>query len=160
MIREDAREIIDKWALQPHPEGGWYRRIIESERRVETPTGLRPAVTSIYYLLQSGDVSRPHRVLNDEIWHFLAGDDLLLAVTHSGYNRFDQVRLGASREAAARSLLVPAGEWQAARPLGRFAFLACTVAPGFDFDDFELAEQGTLADLLDQYPDFAAYTQT
>jgi len=128
-------EIIAGLGLIPHPEGGHYREIIRSPRRLEIPdSGTRNAVTSIYFLLQKGEVSRWHRVASDEIWIWLEGDamelhasDLLAYAIHELSHENRQV-------------LVPAHHWQAAKTKGQYSLMACIVAPGFDFQDFELIE--------------------
>lgn len=75
-----ARDLIDRLALESHPEGGWYREFHRSAARVETPHGARPALTAIYFLLGAGEVSRWHTLLSDEGWHFYRGDPLELLV--------------------------------------------------------------------------------
>lgn len=146
-----ARRLVRRHDLVPHPEGGWYRRVVTSAAEVATERGPRPAMTSILFLL-SGAPGRPHRVSSDEVWHHLDGDDLVLAQLVDG--QLDERVLGAGGEPLAQ---VAAGRWQAARCPGRYALAGCTVAPGFDFNDFELADDGQLATLLEQAPAFAAY---
>ncbi len=141
--------LIARHALVAHPEGGWYRRVVESTVSVDTPAGPRPAMTSILYLLGPGQCSRPHRVLNDETWHFLGGDPLLLADVVDGAYR-ERV-LGVDDDATLLHC-VPGGAWQAARCRGAWSLLGCTVAPGFDFADFEIAAGGRLSRLLDTAP--------
>ncbi|MFP4327947.1 MAG: cupin domain-containing protein [Paracoccaceae bacterium] len=131
------QEIIAALELEPHPEGGHYRQTWEA-----AGPG-RPAGTCIYYLLHAGERSHWHRVDAAEIWHFYAGDPLLLrlAETDAGPAR-DHV-LGPDLAAGARpQILVPEGHWQAARPLGDWALVGCTVSPGFRFEGFELAPPG------------------
>ena len=125
-----ARQLIDLLGLQPHPEGGWYRQIFKSSEKVtrHADGAERTALTTIYFLLCEGEVSAPHRVSSDEVWHFYEGDPLELRVGD------DNVVLGPER----RAHVVPANVWQSARPLGAYAFVGCTVGPGFEFDDFEM----------------------
>lgn len=146
----DARRLVARFGLAIHPEGGWYRRVVESARPVETPVGQRPAVTSILYLLTSDAAGRPHRVRNDEVWHFLAGDALLLAMysPHGGYR---EAVLGGDGEYDFVHC-VEGGVWQAAQSLGRWSLAGCTVAPGFDFRDFEIAAGDALESLLAAAP--------
>jgi predicted cupin superfamily sugar epimerase len=130
MMHPRAQELIDKLALSPHPEGGWYRQVFKSEERVTRlrDGAGRSALTTIYFLLVEGTYSAWHRVESDEAWHFYEGDPLEL-LTHAGVTRLDETN---------RVHVIPAGEWQAARPLGAFTLVGCTVGPGFEFDDFEL----------------------
>lgn len=130
-----AREIIDQLALQPHPEGGWYRETW----RAEASDGERSAGTAIYYLLDVGEFSHWHRVDAAEVWHWYAGAPLSLTVSPDGHDAAAWI-LGS--ELAAGQLpqrVVPAGWWQTATSLGEWTLVGCTVAPGFDFDGFELA---------------------
>lgn len=136
--RTPARDLIEKLALKPHPEGGWYRELYRSRMRVTGPSGARAALTTIYYLLERGQVSRWHVVGADEIWHFYHGDPLELY----GYDRDSQV---ATRQVLDRPTdgrepvaIMPAGVWQAARSLGDYSLVGCSVAPGFEFTDFRL----------------------
>ena len=71
-----AEEIIDRFSLEPHPEGGWFRRTYESKELIESPNGFRPAGTSILYLLKKGEVSQLHRLDADETWYFHQGAPL------------------------------------------------------------------------------------
>ena len=125
-----ARQLIDSLALEPHPEGGWYRQVFRSEERVtrESDGAERRAITTIYFLLVEGTVSRKHRVDSDEVWHFYEGDPLELNVGD------ERVILDADH----RVHVVPARVWQSARPHGAYAFVGCTVGPGFEFEDFEM----------------------
>ncbi|CAM4051068.1 DUF985 domain-containing protein [Bordetella tumbae] len=129
-----ASEIIETLGMQRHPEGGWYVetfRDVQGERRAHS--------TAIYYLLEAGDSSHWHRVRDAaEVWHFYAGDPLLL--TLSDGDKLEDIRLGTDFANGERpQAVVPAGVWQAARPLGRFTLVGCTVAPGFEYASFELA---------------------
>ncbi|MEQ4574548.1 MAG: cupin domain-containing protein [Gammaproteobacteria bacterium] len=129
-----AAELIERFDLQPHPEGGHYRRIHESKVR----NGARPAVTGIRFLLARGEASRWHRVDGDECWHWQQGGvlELLTLDAHGGAVR--RQRLGPYGDGVEPMRVVPAGVWQAARPLGDFALVACTVSPGFAWEGFAL----------------------
>lgn len=129
--------------------------MVESRARTDTRHGERPAVTSILYLLGAGDVSRPHRVSNDEVWHFLAGDPLQLAV-FDGEGGYSEVVLGDGGDYVH---CVPGGAWQAARCLGLWTLAGCTVAPGFDFADFEMADGAALEALLAEAPRLARFVR-
>ena len=120
--------------MQRHPEGGWY---VETFRDVRDEA--RAHSTAIYYLLEAGDRSHWHRVRDAaEVWHFYAGDPLLLSVFDG--NKVEEITLGTDIVHGERpQVVVPANVWQAAQPLGRFTLVGCTVAPGFEFASFEMA---------------------
>lgn len=136
-----AAELITLLDLEPHPEGGFYKEIFRSSEQV-TPSderGVRAALTTIYFLLVRGAASRWHQVDSDEVWHLYEGGPLeLLELTSSGdalvHHRLGV--LGAGDDTPVRT--IPAGAWQAARPLGDYVLVGCTVGPGFDFADFRL----------------------
>jgi predicted cupin superfamily sugar epimerase len=138
-MHPDARVIVETLALAPHPEGGYYRETHRAPLAVPTPRGPRAASTAIYYLLPADAESARHRVAWDEVWHHYAGDPLELTVEHVDGRR-ELLELGPDVANGQRpQAIVPAGAWQAARPLGsRYALCGCTVAPGFEFADFEL----------------------
>jgi predicted cupin superfamily sugar epimerase len=127
-----ASGLIDKLALQPHPEGGWYREIYRSPTRVETARGSRSAITTIYYLLERHQLSRWHVVQADELWHFYAGAPLELLEYDPATRRLTRHELNETSVG-----VIPAGVWQAARSLGEHSLVGCTVGPGFEFADFQ-----------------------
>ncbi len=133
----DAQEIIRTLDMQRHPEGGWY---VETFR--DNNGGTRSHSTAIYYLLEAGDRSHWHRVRDAaEVWHFYAGDPLLLKLFDGRGTK--TVTLGIDLKKGERpQAVVPADVWQAAEPRGRFTLVGCTVAPGFDFQSFEMAAPG------------------
>ncbi|HYG41909.1 MAG TPA: cupin domain-containing protein [Bordetella sp.] len=130
----EAGNIIETLGMQRHPEGGWFVETFRDVRDEE-----RAHSTAIYYLLEAGDVSKWHRVRDAaEVWHFYAGDPLLLRVSDG--NKTTDIRLGTDFANGERpQAVVPANFWQAARALGRFTLVGCTVAPGFEYASFELA---------------------
>lgn len=131
-----ADEIIARLGLQPHPEGGHFR---EMYRAPDRPRG---ASTAIYFLLRAGERSHWHRVDADEVWHFYAGAPLELALSDDG-KRVRHVRVGTDFGIGELpQAVVPRGVWQAARSLGRWTLVGCTVAPAFQFEGFELAPPG------------------
>jgi predicted cupin superfamily sugar epimerase len=132
-----AAEIIEALGMREHPEGGWY---VETFR--DSDGGTRSHSTAIYYLLQAGERSHWHRVRDAaEIWHFYAGDPLLLRISDGTSIR--SVTLGIDLGKGERpQAVVPADAWQAAEPLGSFTLVGCTVAPGFEFSSFEMAKRG------------------
>ncbi|RTL53767.1 MAG: cupin domain-containing protein [Bradyrhizobiaceae bacterium] len=132
-----AADIITGLDLKPHPEGGHYR---ETFRDSHNPGG-RAASTAIYFLLARGEVSHWHRVDAVEIWHYYAGDPLLLSVTATDGSH--DIHLGNDLVAGhAPQAVVARGAWQSARSLGEWTLVGCTVAPGFEFSGFELAPSG------------------
>jgi uncharacterized protein len=151
MTEADDRAGVDalilRLDLRAHPEGGFYRETYRSDARVETARGWRSASTAILYLLRTGECSHLHRIASDELWHHYAGDPLEVVVLGDGPDAsfvLDDVHPQG---------VVRAGEWFGARlvPGGShgYALVGCTVAPGFDFADFELADRGSL---LERYP--------
>jgi predicted cupin superfamily sugar epimerase len=133
----DADSIIRLLGLEPHPEGGHFRETFRDEASVAG----RSASTAIYFLLREGEVSRWHRVDAAEVWHWYAGAPLMLEIAAPGART--TVRLGPALPSGERpQAVVPAGRWQAARSLGRWTLVGCTVAPGFAFEGFELAPPG------------------
>jgi predicted cupin superfamily sugar epimerase len=134
-----AGDVIEAFRLRPHPEGGWYA---ETWRSPSAP-GERPASSAILYLLQDGERSHWHRVDADEIWQFSAGDPLDLRIAMTDGGPVVRHRLGnAVTSGDEAQVVVPAGAWQAARPLGDWTLVGCIVAPAFSFDGFELAPEG------------------
>ena len=134
----DAATIIATLGMQRHPEGGWY-----AETFRDNPHGGRGHSTAIYFLLEAGDISAWHRVIDAaEVWHFYAGAPLALRTYAEGGSLVETV-LGPDLAKGARPQhVVRANEWQSARSLGDWTLVGCTVAPGFDFSSFELAEPG------------------
>lgn len=134
-----AAEIIATLGLRPHPEGGWY-----AETFRDAAGGPRGHSTAIYFLLEQGQLSAWHRVKDAaEVWHFYAGAPLALSMHGEGSGAVIEQVLGVTLAAGERpQIVVPAGWWQSARSLGEWTLVGCTVAPGFDFAAFELAEPG------------------
>jgi len=131
-----TRALIDKLGLEPHPEGGWYREIYRSSDRVQTRRGARSAITAIYYLLERNQASRWHVVEADEIWHFYEGSPLDLLAYEPDARALLRRVLGSTSEGHERIAVIGKGVWQAARSLGEFSLVGCSVGPGFDFEDF------------------------
>ncbi|MCV0334862.1 MULTISPECIES: cupin domain-containing protein [Microbacterium] len=130
--------------LAPHPEGGWFRRTWTSPLPVETPNGQRPAATCIHYLLLPSEKSEWHVVTSDELWLWHGPGRLELRLGGDGAEPGEAtaIVLGPGEAAQVR---VPAGVWQAARPLDADEVLvSCFVSPGFDFADWRLAASPTL----------------
>jgi hypothetical protein len=155
-----AATLIQELRLDPHPEGGHFRELFRSRRMVRTDDGRseRWAVTTIYYLLSAGEHSRWHRVAADEIWHFYEGAPMELVLLDNDSVRTKRDVLGPVDGAASAPVrCVPAGCWQAARPLGEYALVGCTVAPGFEFSDFRLLQDDARAAqaLREHHPELA-----
>jgi predicted cupin superfamily sugar epimerase len=135
--RDDADTLIARLQLQPHPEGGHYR---ETFRDAGNASG-RAHATAIYFLLKAGEHSRWHRIDAAEIWHWYAGAPLALQIAQDG--RVEDFVLGNDFARGEQpQIVVPARAWQAARSLGAYTLVGCTVAPGFLFEHFELAPDG------------------
>ena len=132
----NADEIITRYGLILHPEGGHYR---ETYRALPEDGG-RGAVTSIYYLLRAGELSHWHRIDAVEIWHYHAGAALRLELSPDGVATTSH-RLGVG-EGAWPQVTVPVRTWQSARSEGAWTLVGCTVAPAFEFAGFELAPPG------------------
>ncbi len=122
--------------LEPHPEGGWYRRTWTSPAVVGTPNGDRPGATLILFLLPPGEASAWHTVTSDEIWLWHGPDPVVLQLGGTGERPEDGERivLGPDRTQG----FVPAGAWQRTLPSAGEALVSCVVSPGFDFADFAL----------------------
>lgn len=156
-IPSKAAYWIDKLALQPHPEGGYFREIYRAPEQIPATSlpsryrGPRAFSTAIYYLLAGKQVSALHRIASDEQWHFYDGTTLRLTMIASD-GTFKQVRLGRDATSGEQfQAVIPAGTWMGARLTGRrdYALIGCTVAPGFDFRDFEAGQR---SDLLKRFP--------
>jgi hypothetical protein len=144
-VHPDAKAIVERLGLVPHPEGGYYRETHRCGEVLPLQRGPRAISTAVYFLLPAGSFSAFHRIRSEEVWHHYAGDPLELHLIAPD-GALAVHRLGPSVAHGERPQhLVPAGWWQAARPLGhRYALCGCTVAPGFDFADLELADRMAL----------------
>ena len=136
---------LPSWAtdldLRPHPEGGWYAETYRHRSGTATPAGARSLATAIHFLLLPGESSAWHRVASDELWFHHRGGALRLWLGGDATAPGDVVeaQLGSDLPAGQRpQLLVPAGHWQAARPVDEAVLVSCVVVPGFDFADFTL----------------------
>ena len=148
----DAAFLIEHFHLQKHPEGGWFSEVYRSGEIIP-PQGLpgrygkeRNVATSIYFLLEGHDFSAFHRLLSDETWHFYSGCPLNLHIIHP-VGILENIILGnEARSNMQFQYTIPHGCWFAARPAdpSSFSFIGCSVAPGFDFEDFELASRDRL----------------
>jgi uncharacterized protein len=155
----DAGYFIRHLQLQPHPEGGFFKEtyrskaIIPSQALPANFSGDRSYSTAIYFMLQQGDYSAFHRIQSDECWHFYNGGTLLIHIIDQE-GEYSCIRLGQQIDQGETfQFVVPALSWFASEPAPGidFAMVGCTVAPGFDFDDFEMAKEETLLDLYPQH---------
>jgi predicted cupin superfamily sugar epimerase len=126
-MHERAEQLIRDLGLRPHPEGGRYLETYRS-----------PAVTTIYFLLVAGEISRWHRVRSEEIWHFYEGAPLELLQLNPDGSDLEHIQLGPVSERQRPVHTFPGSYWQAARSTGAFTLVGCTVAPAFQFSDFSL----------------------
>lgn len=147
-----ALDLVSHFAMRPHPEGGFYAETYRSARTLartalpETYGGERAYSTAILFLLRQGDFSHLHRIRQDEIWHFHLGGPLRL-VSLSPTGEVREILLGNDVLRGQQvQAVVPGGSWFGATPAPGtdFTLVGCTVAPGFDFADFEMGERQAL----------------
>lgn len=129
----DADAIIKHLDLQPHPEGGWYRKTHIDDAKP------RAHGTCIYFLLKAGESSHWHKVDATEIWHYYAGAPLILSLSKTDAGPASEHLLTPDLTKGAPQLIVPIHHWQKAKTTGAFTLVGCTVSPGFSFDGFTLA---------------------
>lgn len=158
-MTKDAAYWVQKLELQPHPEGGFYRQtyradlLLSKEALPPNFRGPRPASTAIYFLLAGKNFSAFHRLQSDELWHFYLGASLIVHVIEPN-GSYSKIHLGNDPEAAeVLQAVVKAGCWFASEVKDgkSFALVGCTVAPGFDFEDFELAQREQLVQNYSQH---------
>jgi len=151
-----ASYYINKLDLQPHPEGGYFAEtyrstdIISSHGLTESFDGDRNISTAIYFLLEGHQFSAFHRIKSDELWHFYTGIPLLVYIIHPD-GELEMLKIGDDLEHDCKFQgIVKAGCWFASMPINEhgFSLVGCTVAPGFDFSDFEMADR----ELMKQFP--------
>jgi predicted cupin superfamily sugar epimerase len=157
LTKLSTKEIVTYYQLLPHPEGGYYKETYRSSEVINKGAlpsrfnGNRNFATAIYFLLEKGNFSAFHRIHSDETWHFYAGQSLNVYVIHDN-GELELIVLGPDIDKGQTfQATVPAGSWFASIPAEEtvFSFVGCTVSPGFDFMDFELA----MADqLIATYP--------
>jgi predicted cupin superfamily sugar epimerase len=153
------QQLIQQFNLQPHPEGGWYKETYKSTEllpRAALPqrfNGDRSFSTAIYFLLEQGNFSAFHKIKSDECWHFYTGEPLAVYIINQ-QGALNIIELGNDiNKGHVFQYVVPANCWFASRPAAEsnFCFVGCTVAPGFDFEDFELADADELSKLYPQH---------
>lgn len=153
------QNLINQYKLAPHPEGGYFKETYRSTENIphealpEKFDGPRSFSTAIYFLLLKDLFSAFHRIKSDECWHFYEGDSLHVHVLHLN-GEYELIKLGRdSANGEVYQAIVPAGAWFASESKGEYSFVGCTVSPGFDFNDFELAKE---ANLTEKYPIYTA----
>ena len=154
-----AAELIATLDLKPHPEGGFYREIFRSALRVQPDDdrGERSALTTIYFLLPGGAVSRWHRVSSEEVWHLYEGGPLELLEIDTELRNLERHTLAAVGPGRRPVHTVTANRWQAARSLGDYALVGCTVGPGFEFADFRMLDDNEGATISRRWPEVAPF---
>jgi len=154
-----TNQLIETYNLEPHPEGGWYKQTYKSNEEIDA--GALPEIfganrafsTAIYFLLEKGNFSAFHRIKSDECWHFYAGDPLLIYIIEQN-GEIKIISLGNDLEKGQSfQYVVPANCWFASRPASgsEYCFVGCTVSPGFEFEDFELADGTALSVMYPQH---------
>jgi predicted cupin superfamily sugar epimerase len=151
-----AKYFIDKLELQKHPEGGWFKEVYRSGEIIPKNSldkrfpADRNISTSILFLLEANEYSAFHRIKSDELWHYHTGKPLkLFSISPSGKLKISKLGLDIDNGEKPQ-IIIPQGHYFAAKSTGDFTLVGCTVAPGFDFMDFEMPLK---KDLLMKYPE-------
>lgn len=154
-----VEELIRHFMMLPHPEGGWYKEnyrsneIFPATALPERFDGNREFSTAIYFLLEKGNFSSFHRIKSDECWHFYAGGPLEIFIIRED-GKMEKILLGNDISKGHHfQYVVPANCWFGSKPAAgtEFSFVGCTVSPGFDFKDFELADADKLISMYPHY---------
>lgn len=139
--------------MQPHPEGGFYAETFRSDVTVQTEKGPRSASTAIYFLMSPGNISRLHKIVSDEVWHFYLGHSITVVELDDATGGFKSTILGNNiNNGEVVQYVVKGGTWFGSYPniesnddnVDAFSFVGCTVSPGFDFADFEMGSNFAL----------------
>ncbi len=155
-----AQQLIKGYHLQPHPEGGYYKELYRSDEQIphgalpERFDGSRNLSTAIFFLLEKNNFSAFHKINSDECWHFYAGDPLHIYILYND-GELQTIKLGNNPlNKESFFAVVPAGCWFASEPApeSEYSFVGCTVAPGFDFADFEMAQ---VEQMIAEFPQHA-----
>lgn len=158
----DTEMLVRHLQLLPHPEGGYYKETYRSAGEIPAEAlpagfeGSRSFATAICYLLGAGQFSAFHRIRSDETWHYYAGSCALHIHVLDLDGGYACIPLGRQIDKGeVYQATVPAGAWFASEPAdpGGFAFVGCTVSPGFDFRDFEMASAAELEKLYPDHPE-------
>ena len=154
-----TNQLIQKYNLEPHPEGGWYKQTYKSNEEIPADAlperfgASRAFSTAIYFLLEKGNFSAFHRIKSDECWHFYAGEPLFIYIIEQT-GELKIISLGSNYEKGQSfQYVVPANCWFASRPApgSEYCFVGCTVSPGFEFEDLELADATELSVMYPQH---------
>jgi predicted cupin superfamily sugar epimerase len=151
-----SEKIIKNLKLLTHPEGGYYKEMYRAEQKINLDNGKsRNVSTAIFYLLENEDKSRFHRIASDELWFFHQGNPLEILSIQNG-NLIKTVLGNNFEDGEVLQAVIPAHTWFASRVKNSkgYALVSCTVAPGFDFADFELADRDKL---INEFPDLITY---
>ncbi len=156
---DDIKNIVEELDLKPHPEGGFYKETYRSSGVISKNSlpikfsGDRNYYTAIYFLLTSDNFSAFHRIKQDEIWHYYQGDPLYVHIIDKD-GRYVQQEIGLDfKNGAVPQFMVPAGCWFASSVKNKnsYSLVGCTVSPGFDFNDFELAQRDKLSETFPEH---------
>ena len=149
---KSAEYWIEKLKLQKHPEGGWFKEVYKSDEKIlkdhlhKRFSGARHHSTSIYFLLSGNEFSAFHRIKSDELWHFYEGSAITVHMIDEN-GKYSKALVGNNFDnGEAFQNVVPHGVWFASELSDKnsYALVGCTVAPGFDFEDFEMGDRDTL----------------
>ena len=149
--------IISHYNMQAHPEGGYFAETYRSEITFKTTRGERASSTAILFLITKDSISHLHRLTSDEGWHYHLGAPLkIIQITPMG--EFIETIMGPDILRGHKlQHIVPAGHWFASTSLGEYSFVGCTVSPGFDFNDFEMAKK---QNLKEEFPEHSNIIET
>ncbi len=157
-----SKQWISKLNLQPHPEGGFYSEVYRSDEIIKSSllskrySGSRSISTSIYFLLNGNQFSAFHKIKSDEIWHFYDGSAIMLyLISDDGKLEIRKLGINIGKNEFPQ-ILIPQNRWFVAEPIEKdgFSLVGCTVAPSFDFNDFELGKRKDLIGIFLQHQDF------
>lgn len=158
-MNKRAKELIKRFNLIQHPEGGYFREVYRSEKKgmIDAQGNLRSWMTDIYFLLTQQDISRFHRVEYDEIWHFYEGAPVI--ITEIQPDTLDRNETILGRSDLAYKHCIRGNNWQSARSLGKYSLVGCTMSPGFEFDNLEImaGDKDIATSILRKYPDLGKY---
>ncbi len=155
----EIQKLIMELELIPHPEGGYFKEIYRSDDFIkknflpERYSQKRVFSTSIYYLLSGNQVSHFHRLKSDETWHFYSGSPLIIHCLNEN-STYSQIKIGLDfSQNIFPQFTIKRGTWFAAEVADKnsFSLIGCTVAPGFEYDDFELAQRNQLSKLFPKF---------
>lgn len=151
MSKVRIAELVAQLDLRPHPEGGFYKEIYRSDLGVNTASGERSIMTSIYFLLTSENVSKFHQIKSDEMWFYHEGSPLTVHVIGEN-GQYECIKVGLAGEDNRPQQLVPAGVifGSTVDELDSYSLVSCVVAPGFNFEDFKLFSK---EELLPKFPE-------